>query len=278
MIRLIVAIIVLLLVALGDVWSTPPAVEHPLDVENPSCYHELVNASPIPGLFTGCTLVETGNPKYWKGRPERVFFKQVYVTPAEYSVFGVHYRLQVNIEIDHDTLSGFAKLEARWAGYKESISNFEKYPAVCRFLEVIDPSEMNFNGTQFYCDMFSKNQISFNLDSGSFYFLILQQPELIQSVSLFLPMLDSMDWFYEFREEVGIGRVLLENGKVTISQDQMCPTCKNRVTFLYSNSRLVSFALSGNQEWEAFPMVAYVKQVVQKRLKGDTLGSCMVGP
>lgn len=277
MIRLIVTVMVLMLVPTGEGWSSQPTVEPLFDVEDPSHYHEIVSTSAIPGLLASCTLADPGKPKYMKGKPERIFFRQVYLTSASHSEFGVRYRLQVKVEVNHDTISGLGQLEKLWADYKKNIAIYENHPAVRRFLKIMEPNEMNFNGAQFYGDKFSENQISFHLDSASFYFLFFRKPELIQSVAQFIPSLDSMNWFQEFRDEVGIGSVQLKNGKVTISQDQRCPTCLNHVTFLESNSRLVSFALSANQSWKEFPMVSFAREVVQARLEGDSLGSCTIG-
>ncbi len=277
MIRLIVILVILTLVSAVEGWSTQPTFESPLKVDNPSHYQTLVSTSSVPKLFAGCSLAEPGDPEYWRGRPERVFFRQVYLTPSDLSEFGLPYHLHVEIEVDHDTIVASSRFKEQWADYAKCISRFERHSAVRRYLEVVRPRDLTFNGKQFYTDAFRENRMSFHLDSASFYFLQFTHQELVSSVCLFLPELDSMAWFHKFRAEVGVGSVWLENDKVTISQSQDCATCISNVTFLHSNSRLLSLELSADQSWVAFPQVGYARRIVEKHLGGDSLRMCAVG-
>lgn len=258
-------------------WTTTPTIEMPTEVENSAPYYHLVQLSPIPGLFSDCELAESEIPKYWAGTPERVSFKQIYLTPSHLSEFGVRYRLSVRITIDCDTILGFAQLNDRWADYKARIAWFESRLAVHRLLQVVRPVEINYDHTRFYSDGRTRSRFSYDTESSSFTYLLFRDPELIQSRDLFLPILDSLPWVKELVSKGGIGIIRLVNGKVTIGRDAECPSCDVNAVFDVVSSRLMSFDLSENQSWENFPMIKYVRQVVEGRLVGDSLASCKIG-
>jgi len=270
-------LITLIFLSLGGVWSKQPRMPRLLDAGNPSHYHQLVGASIIPELFKGCLLLDSGAPKYLESKPERIYLRQAYIVPYYFSHYEVSYRMNVAITIDSDTIMGITELSATWGNYTQRIAKFENNPVVKKFLQVVKPSAMNFNGTQFYSDGSTLSRAGFNIDTGNFYFLLFKHSELIQSINVFLPKLDSLAWFREFQSKCGIGRLYLENDKLRISQSRDCPTCINNVLFHYSTSRFLEINVGTNQSWEHFPMVQFVLQAVEDRLVGNTLESCKVG-
>lgn len=270
-------LVMLLFVLWSEGWLSQPKMPRILDADDPEHYQQLVSASIIPKLFQGCLLLDSGVPSYTETNPDRIFFRQTYILPFYFSNFEVSYRMDVMIIIVGDTIVDTSKLRETWENYKQQISKFEKNPAVIKFLQVVKPSVMKYDGAKFFSEGNTLSRAGFNIESGDWYFLLFKHDELIQHIGLYLPALDSLAWFSEFYSKLGIGRLYFGNGKLEISQSQMCPVCSSNVLYHYSKARLMKINLSTDQSWEHFAAVRYALQVVENQIAGDTLRPCYTG-
>jgi len=271
-------LILLILLSWARVWSTQPKRPRLLDAGNPSHYHQLVDASIIPELFKGCLLLDSGEPKYFESNPERIYLRRIYIVPFYLSHLEISYRMNVSITFDRDTIVGISELYETWGNYTQRIAEYENNPAVKKFLQVVNPSVINFNGTKFYSDGSTLSRAGFNIDSGKFYFLLFKHDELIKYINLYLPTSDSLAWIGEFQSKLGIGRLYFENGKLSISQSRICPVCSSNVLYNYSNSYMMKVNLSTDQTWEHFPEVRHALQVVENQIATNTLKPCKTEP
>lgn len=236
------------------------------------------------------------SPQYWSitktsvndcriGNTVRVLVD--YSSLPEFSATGLDYKTQINYRIENGILVNENEIRNLFDKLPAQTKKFENDARVKLFLDVTNADEVTLRGNSLNlmnpqqvfktkAAGYQEDAIEYSLDDRSFQRLVLITPDLIEKKDLFLPDMFSSPKVIEFEEKVGIEKIEISSGKITLFEKRDCFTCRSELNF--KDLEIIEHKLDYTLQWQNFPEVNKVKQLVSNELIRKYNPGCELHP
>ena len=198
-----------------------------------------------------------------------------YSSLPEFSSIELNYKTKINYKIENGILINEDEIRNLFDKLPAQTKKFENDARINLFLDVTKTDEVTLRGNSFNLMNpqqvfkikavgYQEDAIEYSIDDGSFQRLVIITPDLIEKKDLFLPNIFSSPKVIEFEEKVGIEKIEMNSDKITLFEKRDCFTCRSELSF--KDSEIIEHKLDYTLEWQNFPEVNKVKQLVSNEL------------